>query len=70
MATPVPLTEAISNMFSAIVTAITNVISGFAAWVAENAPLIASIIGIGVLVGLLTRYGRRIWEMIRGVLPF
>jgi len=69
MATPT-LMESITAMFNAIVEAVTNIVTAFAQWVSENAPLVAMLLGIGLLVGVVARYGRRIWTAIRGFLPF
>jgi len=64
------LTEAIGQMFNAIVTALTATISAIASWITQNADLIAALVMLGIIVGLVFRYGRRIFEAIRGMLGF
>jgi len=70
MASPVNLTQAITQMFNALVNALATTITAIANWITENADLIASLTMLGLIIYATVRFGRRAFEAIRGILPF
>lgn len=62
MSTPLDLSGVITNILNAIVT----IISEFAQALANNASVIATLVFAGVMVGVLYRYGSRIFRSITG----
>ena len=67
---PTNLTQAITQMFNALVTAIATTVQAIANWITENADLIASLVMLGLIIAVVVRFGRRAFEAIRGLLPF
>jgi len=63
------LIEALTAMFNALVSAFTAIVTQLASWIEQNAGLIAGLVMIGIVIALVFRYGRRLFEMIRGIIP-
>ena len=60
MASPAPtLTEQFQALMSAVLNAVVQLAQGIASFIAQNAPIFATILGFVILGTIVIRYGRR-----------
>ncbi|AOS58393.1 conserved lipothrixviral protein [Sulfolobus islandicus filamentous virus 2] len=51
------ISSSLSSVATSLITAITNFLAGVANFIAQNADLFATIVGIGIIVGLILKFG-------------
>lgn len=51
------ISSSLSSVATSLITAVTNFLAGVANFIAQNADLFATVVGIGIIVGLIMKFG-------------